>query len=87
MIHCQARCSIQYRRDSPPRLAAERSRDPFVHLPLLEFNLLGGYDFSDEKLWDSIGIRPHRAPKIDPLNGSRIWGLPNRLVSFSHRDL
>ena len=28
-------------------------------------NLLGEYDFSDEKLRDSIGIRP---PKIDPLN-------------------
>jgi hypothetical protein len=34
-------------------------------------NLLGEYDFSDEKLRDSIGIRP---PKIGGLNGAPFWG-------------
>ena len=35
-------------------------------------NLLGEYDFSDEKLRDSIGIRP---PKIGGLNGAPILGV------------
>jgi len=47
-------------------------------------NLLGEYDFSDEKLRDSVGIRP---PKLTPLKRSKIWGLPNRVMCFSHRDL
>ena len=34
-------------------------------------NLLGEYDFSDEKLRDSIGIRP---PKIGGLNGAPFLG-------------
>ena len=34
-------------------------------------NLLGEYDFSDEKLRDSIGIR---SPKIGGLNGAPFWG-------------
>jgi hypothetical protein len=40
--------------------------------------------FSDEKLRDSVGIRP---PKLTPLKGSKIWGLPNRVMCFSHQDL
>src|SRR6202011_143141 len=40
-------------------------------------NLLGEYDFSDEKLQDNVGIRP---PKIDPLKRSKIWGLRNRVM-------
>ena len=47
-------------------------------------NLLGEYDFSDEKLRVRIGIRP---PKLTPLKRSKIWGLPNRVMCFSHRDL
>ena len=47
-------------------------------------NLLGEYDFSDGKLRDSVGIQP---PKIDPLKRSKIWGLPNHVMCFSHRDL
>ena len=35
-------------------------------------NLLGEYDFSEEKLRDSIGIRP--PPKIGGLNGVPFWG-------------
>ena len=46
-------------------------------------NLHGEYDFSDEKLRDSVGIRP---PKIDPLKRSKIWGMPNRVICFSHQD-
>jgi hypothetical protein len=46
-------------------------------------NLLGEYDFSDEKLRDSVGIRP---PKLTPKR-SKIWGLPNRVMCFGHRDL
>ena len=47
-------------------------------------NLLGEYDFSDEKLQDNVGIRP---PKIDHLKWSKIWGLRKRVMCFSHRDL
>jgi hypothetical protein len=48
-----------------------------------DINLLGEYDFSDEKLRDSVGIRP---TKLAPQR-SKIWGLPNRVMCFSHRDL
>jgi hypothetical protein len=47
-------------------------------------NLLDEYDFSDEKLRDSVGIQ---IPKIDPLKRPKIWGLPNRVMCFIHRDL
>ena len=47
-------------------------------------NLLGEYDFSDEKLQDNVGIRP---PKIDSLKRAKIWGLQNRVMCFSHQDL
>jgi len=47
-------------------------------------NLLGEYDFSDEKLQDNVGIRP---PKLTTLKRSKIWGLRNRVICFSHRDL
>jgi len=29
----------------------------------MSFNLLGEYDFSDEKLWDSVGIRLPKLPR------------------------
>src|ERR1700756_862475 len=47
-------------------------------------DLLSEYDFSDEKLQHNVGIRP---PKIDPLKMPKIWGLPNRVMCFSHRAL
>ena len=52
-------------------------------IPWQHINLLGEYDFSDEKR----RIASESDPQIDPLKRSKIWGLPNRVMCFSHRDL
>ena len=65
---------------APFRFRHDLARRP----PEQHINLLGEYDFSDEKLRDSVGIRP---PKLTPLKRSKIWGLPNRVMCFSHQDL
>src|SRR5438132_1951510 len=47
-------------------------------------NLLGEYDFSEDKLQDSVGIK---APKTDRLNQVPSWEFRNRRKSFTARQL
>jgi hypothetical protein len=47
------------------------------------FNLLGEYDFSEEKLQDSIR---DSAPKIDELNRVLFWGAPKIENPIYERD-
>src|SRR5260370_39535046 len=47
-------------------------------------NLLGEYDFSEDKLQDSVGIKP---PKTDRLNQVPSWEFRNRRKSFTPRLL
>ena len=44
-------------------------------------NLLGEYDFSEEKLRDSVGIR------LPKLKGRKNWELPNHLMFLNQREL
>jgi hypothetical protein len=45
---------------------------------------MGEYDFSDEKLRDSVGIKP---PKIDDLNEAECWELQNGQNAFVNQRL
>jgi hypothetical protein len=47
-------------------------------------NLLGEYDFSEDKLQDSVGIKP---PKTDRLKQVPSWEFRNRQKSFTPRLL
>jgi hypothetical protein len=47
-------------------------------------NLLGEYDFSEDKLQDSVGIK---LPKTDRLNQVPSWEFRNRRKSFTPRQL
>ena len=47
-------------------------------------NLLGEYDFSEDKLQDSVGIKP---PKLTELKQVPSWEFRNRRKSFTPRQL
>ena len=47
-------------------------------------NLLGEYDFSEDKLQDSVGIKP---PKLTELKQVPSWEFRNRRKSFTPRLL
>src|SRR5689334_872070 len=75
----QVRVQRLRKREELPQAMAQGSAAAWGHL-----NLLRAYDFSGDKLQDSVGIKP---PKTDRLNPVPSWEFRNRRNSFTPRQL